>query len=181
MIFRLFERSRFARTTLPVFAVLGLSAAAAMAAPVLEAPDVALPPLSVADGWQVPNPYRGKAAVLEAGAAAYARHCAACHGAEAVRPMAEAPDLRRLDSVCLRLAQPEWKPRCLTDVDAYYLTSVLKGKLRAGQMHMPAWEGVLAQETVWAIRTFVETRPKPQRRTLPDLPPDGVIPTAAGR
>ncbi len=35
---------------------------------------------------------------------------------------------------------------------------VLKGKTKAGIEHMPAWEGVLTPEVVWAIRTFVESR-----------------------
>lgn len=119
--------------------------------------------------WQVPNPYRGLSAVLAAGQQAYERHCAECHGESATRAVAEGPDLRRLNGFCVRLADLPLRARCLRDVDTYFLQSVREGKLRAGLMHMPAWKDVLPQETVWAIRSFTETRPLPPPRTLPDL------------
>lgn len=124
---------------------------------------------------RAPNPYRGNAAVLAAGERAYERHCAECHGEHATRPVAEGPDLRRLNSFCNRLADAALKQHCLRDVDSYFLQSVLEGKLRAGQMHMPAWRGVLPPETIWAIRSFTETRTIPPPRTLPDLPPGGAV------
>ena len=130
-----------------------------------------LPPL--ASGWQVTNPYRGNAGAASIGGVAYAQHCAQCHGADSARSVAEAPDLRRLNHFCNRLNQAALKPLCLADVDRYYLLSVREGKVRAGLRHMPAWEGVLPQETLWAIRSFVETRPLPPPRNLPDLPPGG--------
>lgn len=125
------------------------------------------------EAWQAINPYRGDARAVDAGASAYERHCAKCHGAEGARSVAEAPDLRRLNSFCNRLTQSDLKSLCLADVDRYYLLSVREGKIRAGLRHMPAWEGVLPQETLWAIRSFTETRPLPPPRTLPDLPPGG--------
>ncbi|MEN9893113.1 MAG: hypothetical protein RLY78_3408 [Pseudomonadota bacterium] len=145
----------------------------------------ALPPLPApggprperADGWQLPNPYRGLPAeallrVREAGAAAYGRHCAVCHGAaEAATPSPEGPDLRRLDSACRRLADRSQVPRCQTDVDTYFLQSVLDGKLRAGQMHMPAWRGLISQEEIWAVRSYTEALAVPPPRRLADLPP----------
>jgi mono/diheme cytochrome c family protein len=119
--------------------------------------------------WAPPNPYRGMDNVLEAGRAAYAEHCASCHGADAVQPNAEGPDLRRLDSFCRRLKDAALKAACLKDVDSYYFTSVLEGKVRAGVVHMPAWKDVLAPESIWAIRSFVETRPsRPPQRRLPE-------------
>jgi mono/diheme cytochrome c family protein len=121
----------------------------------------------------VPNPYRDNTSVMPAGEAAYERYCAECHGERSARPIAEGPDLRRLNSFCKRLADAALRQRCLADVDRYFLNSVLEGKLRAGLMHMPAWQGVLPQETIWAIRSFTETRPLPPPRTLPDLPPVG--------
>jgi mono/diheme cytochrome c family protein len=134
-----------------------------------------LPPLT--GGWLAVNPYRGDAAAAAIGGQAYARHCAQCHGSESARTVPEAPDLRRLNSTCNRLNQAALRPRCLADVDAYYLMSVREGKLRAGLRHMPAWEGQLPQETIWAIRSFTETRPLPPPRTLPDLPPGGALVT----
>jgi hypothetical protein len=35
---------------------------------------------------------------------------------------------------------------------------VLKGKVLLGVEHMPPWEGILPQEAVWALRSYVETR-----------------------
>lgn len=158
---------------------------ARLSAPVPAAWVAALPPLPApggprperADGWQLPNPYRSLPAeallrVREAGAAAYGRHCAVCHGAaEAATPSPEGPDLRRLDSACRRLADRSRVPRCQTDVDTYFLQSVLDGKLRAGQMHMPAWRGLISQEEIWAVRSYTEALAVPPPRRLADLPP----------
>lgn len=149
--------------------LLAATAAGLHAAP--EPVPAGLPALPAA--WQAVNPYRGNAEVIAAGAAAYSQHCAKCHGAEGARTVPEAPDLRRLNGFCQRLKDPQLQPLCLRDVDAYYLLSVREGKLRAGLRHMPAWEGVLPQETLWAIRSFTETRPLPPPRNLPDLPPGG--------
>lgn len=118
-----------------------------------------------------PNPVRGNAEAIAVGERVYAQHCATCHGEGSVKPEAEGPDLRRLDGFCRRLAQTDLKPRCLSDVDAYFLESVLEGKVRSGVVHMQPWRGVLSADEIWAIRSFVETRPLPERRTLPDLPP----------
>lgn len=145
------------------------------AAPALPVLPAASGSASKANGWQLPNPYRGDGpeskAILAAGAAAYEKHCSSCHGRESSQAIPEGPDLRRLNSVCLRLRDRSLVPRCLQDVDTYYLQSVLEGKPRAGHMHMPAWAGLLSQETIWAIRTFTESRPPAPRKTLPDLPP----------
>lgn len=123
---------------------------------------------------RLPNPYRGDARVIEAGAAAYEQHCAVCHGESATRPVPEGPDLRRLNSFCKRLSEVRLQAHCLRDVDTYFMHSVREGKLRAGLMHMPAWKDTLPQELIWAIRSFTETRPVPPPRTLPDLPPEGM-------
>ena len=34
------------------------------------------------------------------------------------------------------------------------------GKQKFGIVHMPPWEGLLAPELAWALRSFVETAPK---------------------
>ena len=57
------------------------------------------------------NPLRGDSRVIEAGRQGYRQHCAECHGEEAVNPIAEAPDLRRLDSFCRRLKDPALQTR----------------------------------------------------------------------
>lgn len=158
---------RAMRAALPMQVVVSLLPVAHAVEPV----PAGLSPLPAA--WQVINPYRGDERAVDVGASAYAQHCAKCHGAEGARSVAEAPDLRRLNSFCNRLTQTDLKSLCLADVDRYYLLSVREGKIRAGLRHMPAWEGVLPQETLWAIRSFTETRPLPPPRTLPDLPPGG--------
>lgn len=160
---------RLCRSSLAALATSAVLASPAALA--LEPVPAGLPALPAA--WQMSNPYRDNAMVMPAGEAAYERHCADCHGERSSRPIAEGPDLRRLNSFCTRLEDAGLRKRCLADVDRYFLNSVLEGKLRAGLMHMPAWQGVLPQETIWAIRSFTETRPLPPPRTLPDLPPVG--------
>jgi len=107
------------------------------------------------------NPLRGDSRVIEAGRQSYRQHCAECHGEEAVNPIAEAPDLRRLDSFCRRLKDPALQTHCRDDVDRYYLRSVNEGKVRAGVVHMPPWEGRLSPDEIWSIRNFIESRPRP--------------------
>lgn len=115
---------------------------------------------------QEANVWRGQAPAIQAGQALYGQHCAECHGHEANQPLAEAPDLRRLDSFCRRLKDTSLKADCTADVDRYYLRSVNEGKVRAGVVHMPPWQGVLSPQDIWAIRSFVETRPAaPPKRT----------------
>lgn len=117
-------------------------------------------PLTV--GAAPPNPMRGQ--VPPQAQAAYNQHCAQCHGQDARQPMAEAPDLRRLNSFCQRLTDAVLKERCLGDVDAYYLDSALNGKVRAGVEHMPPWRGRLDEATLWAIRSYIEAQPLPPPR-----------------
>lgn len=108
------------------------------------------------------NPFRGQ--TQPAGQGLYNQHCAQCHGEDARRPMAEAPDLRRLNSFCRRLADAALKDRCLGDVDTYFHHSVMEGKVRAGVVHMPPWRGQLDDASIWAIRSFIEAQPLPPPR-----------------
>lgn len=123
-----------------------------------------------AQDWSAPNPYRNAAEPLrtqvrQQGQDAFAQHCARCHGEGAVRPSAEAPDLRRLNSFCLPLKNPALAQRCQQDVDAYFSQSVQEGKVRAGIAYMPAWREVLTPAQAWAIQLFIEAQPRPQPRT----------------
>jgi hypothetical protein len=95
------------------------------------------------------------------GQALYQKHCAECHGEQAVHPTAEAPDLRRLDSFCRRLTDPALQTHCREDVERYFLRSVREGKVRAGVVHMPPWEGRLTLDEMGSIRQFILTRPAP--------------------
>ena len=114
------------------------------------------------------NPYRGQAAVADIGRGAFNQSCARCHGVDA-EPTPEAPDLRRLNNFCLRLKQESLKAHCLSDVDQHFLQSVLEGKVRAGLVHMPAWKDVLTPETIWSIRTFLESRKAPPLPRSPEI------------
>ncbi|ATE59541.1 c-type cytochrome [Thauera sinica] len=108
--------------------------------------------------WPKHNPYRGNALAAEVGRSAFNQSCAGCHGVDADGEHAAAPDLRRLGRSCSRVRDAEFRQRCVADVDHYFRDSVLKGKVKVGVEHMPAWEGVLAPELVWAIRSFVESQ-----------------------
>ena len=74
---------------------------------------------------------------------------------------AEAPDLRRLNSFCQALKDPALQARCLQDVDGYFMMSVNTGKVRAGIIYMPPWRDVLTAQEIWAVRSFIESRPLP--------------------
>ena len=129
-------------------------AAAVLAAGVLIAPNAyaaaggeagsvdtsALP--EIEDGnWLDENPYRGSKKAMELGKAAYDGNCARCHGIDMISG-GIAPDLRELG--------PEY--------DEYFINHVRNGVQRNGMTYMPAFEGVLDQQTMWAIRSYVDRR-----------------------
>lgn len=139
--------------------IAALLAASALANEVAIAPSVSadsLPPLG--ETWRSENPYRGNPEAVAIGQQAYNQACARCHGADAATNAAPAPDLRKLDRACRRIADPELKAWCQRDNDAYFAKTVRRGKIILGVTHMPPWEGVLAQELAWAIQLFVESR-----------------------
>jgi cytochrome c5 len=140
-----------------LFAVL--LSAATVANEVAVAPSVepeGLPPLG--KQWLESNPYRGNAVAVDIGQAAYNQACARCHGADAATNAAPAPDLRKLNRYCRRIADADLNAACLRDNDAYFAKTVRQGKTIVGVIHMPAWEGVLKQELAWAIQVFVEAQ-----------------------
>ena len=118
----------------------------------------ALPQLG--DDWRPDNPYRSGDAHKEAlriGSSAYNQNCARCHGLEAVSG-GIAPDLRKLDGDCVALADARKKQACMGEISQYYTTTVRKGRTRDGRVYMPPFDGVLSQEAVWAIKTYLESR-----------------------
>ena len=95
--------------------------------------------------WSGENPYRSKDAYKEAiriGKSGYNQNCARCHGLEAISG-GIAPDLRKL---------PIDK-----ETDDYFLGSVRRGKVRNGAVYMPPFEGILSQEAMWAIRSYLDS------------------------
>ncbi|MGM3276371.1 cytochrome c-550 PedF [Ralstonia sp. 24A2] len=117
-----------------------------------------LPQLGV--DWRQDNPYRAGPAhdeALRIGASAYNQNCARCHGLEAISG-GIAPDLRKLDTDCMSLADAKKKDACFAEVSQYMTSTVRHGRTRDGRVYMPPFDGVLSQEAVWAIKTYLESR-----------------------
>jgi len=80
------------------------------------------------------------AEAVKVGESGYAGNCAACHGIQAMSG-GLTPDLRELT---------EWD-------DEYFIGRVLNG-----YGSMPAFNDVLDQNALWAIKTYLESVPKPE-------------------
>lgn len=78
------------------------------------------------------------------GAKGFNSNCARCHGLEAISG-GLAPDLRFLEA-------DDWG-------DEWYLSRVIDGYEQNGAVKMPPFGDILSQEAIWAIRTYIETRP----------------------
>jgi cytochrome c-550 PedF len=97
---------------------------------------------SLGEAWRPANPFRGNAAAIKIGKSAYNQQCARCHGLEGISG-GLAPDLRSLEKG--------------DGGDKDYLPPVRKGVHRDGRTLMPKYEGILNQEAMWAIRSWLET------------------------
>lgn len=98
------------------------------------------------------NPYRLAGGeqyelAIEIGSSAYNSNCARCHGLE-VMSGGIAPDLRLLED-------GEFG-------DEWFMERVRKGYSQNGAYKMPPFDTLLSQEAMWAIRSYTETRPKPE-------------------
>lgn len=91
------------------------------------------------------NPYRGNELAVSIGQTGYDRNCARCHGIEA-KSGGMSPDLRELPSD--------------ESGDTWFLARVEGGAAKDGRVRMPPFREILSQEAIWAIRTYVESRPK---------------------
>tara|TARA_B100000029_G_C17388293_1_gene892422 strand:- start:27 stop:455 length:429 start_codon:yes stop_codon:yes gene_type:complete len=100
------------------------------------------------DEIRTENPFRigneleqFNAEAIRVGESAYAGNCAGCHG---IRAMSGGltPDLRELSI---------WD-------DEYFITRVRNGTDRG----MPSWKNTLDQNAMWAIKTYIESLPKPE-------------------
>ncbi|MDQ1850398.1 cytochrome c-550 PedF [Gemmobacter fulvus] len=87
---------------------------------------------------------------VEIGAKGFNSNCARCHGLEAIAG-GLAPDLRYLEA-------SEWG-------DEWYLSRVLTGYEQNGAVKMPPFADILSPEAIWAIRTYIETRPDQEEMT----------------
>ncbi|MFO1151781.1 MAG: cytochrome c-550 PedF [Alsobacter sp.] len=95
------------------------------------------------DEWRKTNPYRNNELALKIGASAFNQNCARCHGLEAISG-GIAPDLRYLDKA--------------DEGDEWFLTRIRNGYTQNGLTKMPKFEGILSQEAMWAIRTYLDSR-----------------------
>jgi cytochrome c-550 PedF len=93
--------------------------------------------------WLKANPYRGEELAQRIGASGFNQNCARCHGLQAVSG-GLAPDLRYLDKAD---AGDEW-----------FLNRIRHGYTQNGMTKMPAFEGILSQEAMWAIRSYLDSR-----------------------
>jgi cytochrome c-550 PedF len=95
------------------------------------------------EAWKEENPYRGDAKAAAIGDSGFNQNCARCHGLQAISG-GLAPDLRYL---------PVGK-----EGDEYFVERVRKGAIINGMTKMPSFEGVLSQEALWSIRTYIESK-----------------------
>ena len=91
------------------------------------------------------NPLRANEIAIEIGKGAYNTNCARCHGLGAVSG-GVAPDLRALEAGD-------------DDTDEYFITKVIEGAVRNGNVYMPPFGGILSPEAIWSIRSWLETLP----------------------
>lgn len=92
--------------------------------------------------WKEENPYRGNELAIKIGASGYNQNCARCHGLEVISG-GLAPDLRHLEKG--------------KEGDEWFSQRVQGGAIINGVTKMPSFAGVLSQEALWAIRTYVES------------------------
>jgi cytochrome c-550 PedF len=96
----------------------------------------------IGEAWLKTNPYRKNATAIKIGESAYNAQCARCHGAGGVSG-GMAPDLRSLP---------------LGDEgDAAFLPPTRNGVRRNERTLMPKYEGIVSQEAMWAMRSWLET------------------------
>ena len=92
------------------------------------------------------NPYRGNPLAIKIGEHGYSQNCARCHGLGAVSG-GISPDLRKLDPA--------------KEGDEWYMYRSINGSVKDGRVLMPKFEGILSQEGLWAIRSWLDTLPPP--------------------
>lgn len=97
---------------------------------------------SLGSAWQTINPYRQNKTAIRIGDSAFNQNCARCHGLGAVSG-GIAPDLRYLPTG--------------DEGDEIFLQRIRKGSVRDGRVYMPPFEGMLSQEAMWAVRSWLES------------------------
>lgn len=92
--------------------------------------------------WKEENPYRGDPTAIKIGASGYNQNCARCHGLEVISG-GLAPDLRHLEKG--------------KEGDEWFSQRVQGGAIINGVTKMPSFAGVISQEGLWAIRSYIES------------------------
>lgn len=116
------------------------------------------------DEWRSVNPYSGNPTAIEIGSSGFNQNCARCHGLEAISG-GIAPDLRKLDNECAGMKDKTAQDACVKDNDDYMITTVRHGRTRNGAVYMPPFEGILSQEAMWAIKSYLESK---REKPLPE-------------
>lgn len=98
---------------------------------------------SLGDGWRDQNPYSGNKVAITIGSSGYNQNCARCHGLEVISG-GLAPDLRYLEKG--------------QSGDEWFLERIRRGATINGVTKMPAFEGIISQEAMWAIRAYIESK-----------------------
>lgn len=93
--------------------------------------------------WRDKNPYTGNELAIKIGSSGYNQNCARCHGLEVISG-GLAPDLRYLEKG--------------QSGDEWFMERIRKGATINGDTKMPAFDGILSQEAMWAIRAYVESK-----------------------
>ena len=93
--------------------------------------------------WKDANPYSGNAKAIEIGTSGYAQNCARCHGLQVISG-GLAPDLRYLEKG--------------QEGDTWFQERVRHGAIINGVTKMPPFEGILSQEALWSIRSYLESK-----------------------
>lgn len=97
---------------------------------------------SLGEEWLEINPYRGNETAIGIGASAYNQNCARCHGLHA-KSGGIAPDLRELPPG--------------DEGDKWFIHRIRNGSIRNGMTYMPKFEGILSQEAMWSIKSWLDT------------------------
>jgi len=95
------------------------------------------------EAWKPENPYRGNETAIKIGSSAYNQNCARCHGLEVISG-GLAPDLRFLEKG--------------KSGDDWFMERLRRGATINGITKMPAFEGIMSQEAMWAIRAYIEAK-----------------------
>ena len=93
------------------------------------------------------NPFNGGAESIERGAALWKVDCQACHGVEGRGDGAATAALRKKPKDLTRIARPPVFP-----------DGVLAYRIANGGEVMPAWKGVLTEQDIWDLVSYIRAQ-----------------------